>query len=227
MPKAIFVFGTMHSGTTLMATVMGSNSKCHLIAEETGAYSKKHIDHLRNVFVKQTDSIKKEYFVEKTPSHVFNIDKMQEDFSSSFFIVMVRNPIDAVASIYKDYKDFNLSIYSYTNHLVAASYALQRSNTILVEYEKIVKDFDNVVGNVCDFVGLSFETSMKNFHEQDHQWFGKLLDIDEVFKKRAQQMKQPLFDGTGKGYKYLSKEQINQIEFDCFERYQKILNNSA
>lgn len=223
MPKPIFVFGTIHSGTTLLTTILGVNSRCYLFADETGAYSKRHIGHLRKIFVKDVANIDNEYFIEKTPNHIFSISEMQEDFPQAKFIVVTRNPIDAVASIYKEYENFNMSLYSYSNNLTACLHAMKYENTFLVTYEDVVKNFDNTIYAICDFTGLQFEESMKNFHEHSPQWFKNLVEKEKFFKKRADQMKKPLFDDTGKGKEFLSKEQINQIEFDCVGKYNKLL----
>lgn len=208
-----------------MATILGANSRCFLITEETGAYSNKHIKTLRKYFIEKVKTIESDFVVEKTPSHVFNINKMQEDFPDAFFIIMTRNPIDSIASTFKIHKNFNRSIYECSNDLSGCINAIKYKNAVLISYEKLVKDFDKTIINLCEFLEISFEKSMINFHETAPTWFEKFIDSDELFKRRSLQMKTPLFDGTGKGIKELSEDQIKQINFDCMDKYLLLLDN--
>jgi hypothetical protein len=69
MTKPIFVVGGKHSGTTLTATILGSNSRCWLIPMESGSYSILHIENLRNACIgkisEKLDKTYKEIYGEK------------------------------------------------------------------------------------------------------------------------------------------------------------------
>jgi hypothetical protein len=225
MAKMIFVVGGKHSGTTLTATILGANSKCWMVPMESGAYSKKHIKQLRKPFVDKVSSIDSEFVVEKTPDHVFEVDKIQEDWPQSPIFVVTRNPLDRVASTYRRHGNFNQSIYECSQDLSGCISAMRYENTHLVQYESIVKNFNKTVKEMCDFAGLMFEDSMINFHENSPTWYEKQLH-DEHHKIRSDQMKQPLFDGTGIGYEILDNQQIGQVLFDCADKYQTLTGKS-
>jgi hypothetical protein len=223
MPKMIFVVGGKHSGTTLTATILGSNDKCWLIPMESGAYSKIHIKQLRKPFIKEVSLINSEFVVEKTPDHVFEINKIQEDWPDSPIFVVTRNPLDRVASTYRRHGNFNQSIYECSQDLSGCISAMRYDNTFLVQYENIVKDFNNMVIGMCEFAGLKFQDSMINFHQNSPTWYKKQLH-DDHHKIRSDQMKMPLFDGTGIGKELLSKEQIAQVQFDCMDKYNQLIS---
>lgn len=220
MNRIIFVVGGIHSGTTLMATILGSNSRCWLITSETGAYSLRHIKNIRSLFVKKVKTLEAEMVVEKTPSHVFNIDKIQEDFPEAKIVIMARNPVDSVASTFKVHGDFNKAVYDCSNDLSGCISATAYDNTNLVFYEDLVKNFDLTVKKLCNKIELNYEESMKNFHNNDFAWFEGFIEESDFFKRRSLQMKMPLFDDSGKGYKELTENQISQINFDCMGKYE-------
>jgi hypothetical protein len=224
MTKPIFVVGGKHSGTTLTATILGANSKCWLIPMESGAYSMQHIDNLRKAFIRQASLVESEFLVEKTPDHVYQIDKIQEDWPDSKIFVVTRNPIDRVASTFRRHGNFGQSIYECANDMAACTYAIKKPNTYLVTYEGIVKNFNKTVQSMCNFAGLQFEDSMINFHENAPTWFPKHLH-DSHHKIRSDQMKTPLYDDSGWGIDYLTSDQINQVEFDCMENYKILLQH--
>ena len=224
MPRLIFVSGPPHSGTTLVATILGVNSKCFLVPSESGAYSKQHIHTLRKAFVRKVSSIESDFIVEKSPEHIFNIDKMQEDFPDAGFVVVMRNPIDIVGSLLRTYGDFNLSLYTCSDYLSACTAFSQYPGVNIVEYEDIVTNFDETISSLCQKLDLDFEDRMKNFHQYSPLWFEKFRDSDDLFKRRSEQMKRPLFDGRGVGKTMLNSDQINQVIFDCQEKYEILTN---
>jgi hypothetical protein len=223
MTTPIFVMGGKHSGTTLTATILGANSKCSLIPMECGAYSIRHIKNLRKTFVKQTASVESEFLVEKTPDHVYQIDKIQEDWPNSPIFIVTRDPFDRVASTLRRHGNFGQSVYECVNDMTACIYAIQKPNTFLVRYENIVKNFNNTVKDMCNFAGLEFEESMVNFHENAPTWY-KHLQEDGHHKLRSSQMKMPLYDDSGWGTEFLTKDQLGQVEFDCVEKYELLLS---
>jgi hypothetical protein len=222
MSRMIFVVGGKHSGTTLTATILGANDKCYLIPMETGAYSQKHIKHLRKPFVDKAKTIDSEFIVEKTPDHVFKIEKIKQDWPNESIFIVTRDPIDRVASTMRRHGNIGQSIYECANDMRACIWAMQYENTYVVTYESIVKNFNETVGSMCRFAGLEFQESMINFHENAPTWFPK-HQHDDHHKKRSDQMRIPLYDDSGWGESYLTQEQIDQVMFDCGDDYERLL----
>lgn len=224
MTKPIFVVGGKHSGTTLTATILGSSSKCTLIPMESGAYSILHIKNLRKAFIRQSAMVESEFLVEKTPDHVYQIDKIQEDWPDSPIFIVTRDPVDRVASTLRRHGNFSQSVYECANDLQACIYAATKPNTHLVTYEYIVKNFDNTIKKMCEFAGLEFEEAMKNFHENSPTWFPN-HQHDSHHKIRSDQMKMPLYDDSGWGINYLTRDQLDQVYFDCSEKYEELMKH--
>lgn len=217
----IFVVGGKHSGTTLTATILGVNSKAFLVPGESGGYSKRHIKQLRKPFIDEVSLVTSEFFVEKTPDHVYQIDKIQEDWPDAKIVVVTRNPIDRVASTLRRHGNWGQAIYECANDMTACVHASKRKNTFVVTYEDIVKNFDSTVKGMCDFTGLEFEERMRNFHEYSPIWYENLLH-DEHHQIRSTQMKTPLYDDSGWGIDYLTKDQLDQVIFDCADKYKML-----
>lgn len=214
----IFVVGGKHSGTTLTATILGANSECWLVPLESGGYSKRHIKQLRKPFIEKVLSIDSKYVVEKTPDHVYQIDKIQEDWPNAPIFVVTRNPLDRVASTQRRHGNWGQSIYECSNDMSACIGAMQKKNTFLITYEDLVKNFEETVRAMCKFSGLEFQESMIKFHENSPVWFENHLD-DDHHRKRSEQMRTPLYDDSGWGINYLTKDQIDQVNYDCAEKY--------
>jgi hypothetical protein len=225
MNEMVFVMGCAHGGTTLMATILGSHSEYHLIPTETCAYDGTKWS-TKNDLIKEINKSNSTKIIEKTPSHVFNINLIKDDFPSSHFVVMVRNPLDVVASIYARHGDFNKSIYRCLNDLTGCLSAIKREDAILVEYEDVISNFDLTISKVCNRLGVDFQNKMRDFHSYSPEWFSDYVSWDEHLSLRAWQMKQPLFDGRGRGKKELNQYQIDKIIQDCSDKYMQITGKS-
>jgi hypothetical protein len=217
--KLVSVSGCAHGGTTLMATILGANKDWHLITTETCAYT---LDKWTN----RSDLIKRlpensQRVIEKTPRHVYNLNSIKKDFPQSSFVVMVRNPLDVVLSIYKRDGNFNNALYQHSSDLTACISVINKQDTVIVEYENIIEDFDLTVKNVCNHTGVEFTESMRNFHMYSPSWFEEFLQQgrNEHLLKRSVQMKTPLFDGRGRGILELSPKQARLVIQDCEDKY--------
>ncbi len=219
MAQPIFIIGGSHCGTTLMATILGSHDQCSLIPLETCVYVEENKNLSKKYFKNAIASIESNFVVEKTPRHLFSIEQMKLDFPESKFICMTRNSIDVVASLYRRDQEFNSAIYQCSNDLSGCLEAVAIDNVLLVEYESLITDFYSTVKNVCDFIGISYQPDMKNFYQNAPTWFENLKDNDDHLDRRSRQMLEPIFDGRGMFRDTLSSDQIDQIIFDCSEKY--------
>jgi hypothetical protein len=67
---------------------------------------------------------------------------------------------------------------------------------------------------------------MINFHQNAPTWFPN-HQHDNHHKIRSDQMKMPLYDDSGWGIDYLTSEQIDQVNFDCLEKYETLLEHKT
>jgi protein O-GlcNAc transferase len=195
----ILVSGFGHSGTTLMATMLGAHPQTHLIPHETRWFindverGKRKIAEVQE---KHSDLI----IVEKTPSHMYRIDDI--DIPNAKFVVMIRHPYDIAASLYIRYNDIEKAVKRVNkdfNALVSIT-----SDIHIVKYESLIENPKETLTNVCHYSGLRFSKKMLEHERYAPVWFkvekpknvkgqGKDHEI-----RRAWQVQQPLFDGRNR-----------------------------
>lgn len=214
--KLLSISGCGHSGTTLTATVLGSHKNIFLHPDETFAFVNKNYSLIEYLMTKEYDS-KIKYVIEKTPRHIYFIDKIKELYPNSKLIVNVRDPRDIAASLYKRSGDWNQSL----DRLEKDLYHIDKfkDSIYLIKYEDIVEDFSNTFTLACNFLNLEFDDNIKNYYKNAPNWYNlkNPKNNDGVGEKnhinrRAWQVKQPIFDGRGRWQKELSSNQLLDLE---------------
>jgi len=135
-----------------------------------------------------------EYFVDKNPLNYNSIGFIATIFPEAKFIYCKRNAMDNCVSIFKLPFDDN---QTYSHDLAAlGQHYLQHDalmtfwkeiypNKILtVNYEDTVADIDNQIQRLIGFIGLEFEDSMLNFHQNKRI----------VLTPSAEQVRQPIYN---------------------------------
>jgi hypothetical protein len=195
----IFVSGFGHSGTTLMATMLGAHPKTHLIPYETRWF----IGDIETGTKKIAEVQEKHpglVIVEKTPMHMYRIDDI--DIPDARFVTMIRHPYDVAASLYIRYNDMNKAIKRITDDFSALQSI--KSDIHIVKYENLIENPKETLTGVCYYSQLRFSKKMLEHEQYAPIWFkveqpknvrgrGKDHEI-----RRAWQVQQPLFDGRGR-----------------------------
>jgi len=216
----ISISGCGHSGTTLTATVLGAHKNLLLIPTETRMFLDESYD--INNFIFNNYSNEKTMVIEKTPNHIYVLDKIKQEYPDAKFILNIRDPRDIVSSLYSRFEDWNKSIdrlkkdFEYIKKFYSFGY--------LVKYENIVNNFEDTFIDICKYINMDFDKNMLEYYKYAPNWYGvenpKDSDgKDKVYKnnisnheiRRSWQVKQPLFDGTGRWKKELSSSQIDDV----------------
>ena len=216
----ISISGCGHSGTTLTATVLGTHKNLLLIPTETRMFLDESYD--INNFIFNNYSDKETMVIEKTPNHLYVLDKIKKEYPDTKFILNIRDPRDIVSSLYSRFEDWNKSIdrlkkdFEYIKKFYSFGY--------LVKYEDIVNNFEDTFIDICKYINMDFDQNMLEYYKYAPNWYGvenpKDSDgKDKVYKnnisnheiRRSWQVKQPLFDGTGRWKKELSSSQIDDV----------------
>ena len=216
----ISISGCGHSGTTLTATVLGVHKNLLLIPTETRMFLDESYD--INNFIFNNYSGKETMVIEKTPNHIYVLDKIKKEYPDTKFILNIRDPRDIVSSLYSRFEDWNKSInrlkkdFEYIKKFYSFGY--------LVKYEDIVNNFENTFIDICKYINIDFDENMLEYYKYAPNWYGvensKNTDgKDKIYKnnisnheiRRSWQVKQPLFDGTGRWKKELSNSQIDDV----------------
>jgi hypothetical protein len=216
----IYISGCGHSGTTLTATVLGTHKNLLLIPTETRMFLDESYD--INNFIFNNYSNKETMVIEKTPNHLYVLDKIKKEYPDTKFILNIRDPRDIVSSLYSRFEDWNKSIdrlkkdFEYVKKFYLFGH--------LVKYEDIVNNFEDTFIDICKYINMDFDQNMLEYYKYAPNWYGvenpKDSDgKDKVYKnnisnheiRRSWQVKQPLFDGTGRWKKELSRSQIDDV----------------
>lgn len=217
----ISISGCGHSGTTLTATILGTHKNLLLIPNETRMFIDEKYD--INNFILNNYSNEKKAVIEKTPNHIYHIDKIANIYPKTKFIFNIRDPRDIAASLYKRFNNWDNSVARLKKDF---EYLKKFKNYgQLIKYEDIVNDFEGTFTNVCKYLNLTFDIKMLEYYKYAPNWYGvsepkNINDPDEAYIagkpsnneiKRSWQVRQPLFDGTGRWKKELTNSQIDDV----------------
>jgi hypothetical protein len=210
----ISVSGAGHSGTTLLASMVGSHPDVHLITWETGWFLGEDdfeypISELKQ-FLKDGVSV----VVEKTPRHMYHIDKIAKTINGTKFLVTIRNPLDLVSSLLLRYQDWDRALERVLEDFEALEAIEGRDDVLFVHYENLVEKTEETLGEVCQHVKLGFSPDILQWHTKTPNWFGvEPAASDGVgelahMRRRAWQVQQPLFNGTRRWEQELDSSQV-------------------
>lgn len=146
-------------------------------------------------FIKILDTLTyqagKHIWLEKTPDHLHFIDKIQNFVDDAKFIHIIRDGAEVVASLYEvarqnpQYWRGDWSIDSCIRKWISA---LKKSESILisgssnhlgVKYDALVKDTENQLKFICDWLTISFQKEMVT-HRQNLE---HIVESHETWKK--------------------------------------------
>lgn len=118
-------------------------------------------------------------FIDKMPFNLVHIPLICTIFPKAKFLCMVRHPLDAVLSSYMQFFALNPG----TIHLldIGASAHLYRKlhllwgrekdvlllNTLEVNYESLVNNFEVEVKRILDFIGVEWDEKVRKFYQED------------------------------------------------------------
>ncbi len=160
----VFVVGCGHTGTTLLAAKLGNHSRVHAIERETSAFIPEQglpraYAQARD-WVQQAEAAGKTHLVEKTPKHVHCSDRIRRVFPQARFIVITRNPLDTVASLYKRHARLQRSAERWVLDSAPTAQLIAHAGALHVRYEDLTMQPEAVFARICEFLGLPWEPTM-------------------------------------------------------------------
>ena len=198
-----FITGCGHTGTTLLARIIGSHSQIFLPLRETNIFLAYNALIHNSLLENEILNAKKEkpnavYFIEKTPRHIWHVDYIRRVVKDSKFIFVTRDGYDVIASLYKRNHNISESISRYKDDSLLTIRQLDQNDSILVKYEDVLSNTGKELTNICDFLGLKYEKEILNYHQTLVSW----NNFDPIKKG----------DGLeeGDGHNYLRSWQANQ-----------------
>jgi hypothetical protein len=140
----------------------------------------------------------KDVWIEKTPWHIHCIDEIQRKIPDAMFVHIVRDGKDTVASLFdathrnpatwaslpaiSSFKGFTVrECVEFWNREVAISMSWKgHPQHMVVRYEDVVKQPQQVAESICNFLGIEYDTEMID----PSRSFRKIVRDDEAWKAR-------------------------------------------
>jgi hypothetical protein len=210
-----FVLSTVRSGSTLLRVLIDSHSELHapqelhlrdLHVNVTSKYApraldslgldQKHLEYLlwdRLLHRELADSGKL-HLVNKTPSDVFIVDRIQECWPDARFIFLLRHPAAIAASRHATRPQDSVArnvkkVLDYGNAVELARTTLPGHT---VRYEDLASDPVTETQRLCAFLGVAWEPGMVDYGSFDHGRFRPGLgDWNEKIKSGTVQPPTP------------------------------------
>jgi hypothetical protein len=104
--------------------------------------------------------------IEKTPRHVLHLETIARAFPDAIFVEVVRDPIDVASSLLGVPFESSRSMLSYAQRWtesIQAARAFDRTSPGRLQtivYEKLVREPEAAVRELCAFAGLGYEPAM-------------------------------------------------------------------
>ncbi len=215
-----FICGSGHSGTTLIATVLGAHPDIHVPYRETEMFLRPGFmrPSIYRRIVRETLAAGKTICIEKTPRHIKKIEQIRRAFPEAKFIMPVRDGRDVAASIYKRTKRLNHSIRRWIDSTRIIADQIGRADVFVYRHEDLVRHSEEVLRRMCHFLEVEFVPELLEYHKSERNWHGlkKVSKTDKRWglhhnRRRNWQVNQPFFDSSGSWKKILRDDQLLEI----------------
>ena len=165
----IFIAGCGHTGSSILARIIGEHSKILFQKKETNIFLlynhftyKKKLDLIN----KQNKKLKKTHYLEKTNRHLWHLDYILKKVPKSKFILTTRKSFDIIGSLYKRSKNLDSSIKRYQDDSIYTIRHLEKKNAILVQYEQLIKNPEKTIKKIFKFLEIKYEKEVFNYHQK-------------------------------------------------------------
>jgi hypothetical protein len=203
----VFVVGCGHSGTTLLATVLGRSEELLQIGYESSAFlpSRGYATSREVGLCWQNLALQTGHrgFVEKTPKHVHCISRIRKVFPRARIIGITRDGRDVMASFMGRGMAPGFAVHRWVEDNKALIAAVDAADVFRTTYEAIVADPEAEIARICDWLGIAFSKAMLTDTGTGYAWIR-----GGTMGKRAIQTAQPIHDGSGRWLTELSDEQV-------------------
>lgn len=225
----IFIVGCGHSGTSLMLAILGNHPRINPIPKESALFLRTDADIQKQMRIWDAECKVqgKARWAEKTPPHIFQIERLLALRPRARIIIMLRDGRDVVCSLkprigYAAFED-RLERWIYDN-MAGLPYWTHPQVTV-VKYEALVTDTEAILRALCDFLGEEYSPQLFEYHKTEHRWYSdQIVKPDEIkthsdhMNNRNWQINQPIFDGRGRWVEEMSEVERNRFKHSAAQQ---------
>lgn len=210
-----FIVGCGHSGTSLLLAIIGSHPKIYAVPFESRAFGRRarKNKYLLKSFDNKAISIGKRHWIEKTPKHIYNIEKILTLIPDARVVLIIRDGRDVAMSIKARFHNFEKGIMRWIKDNRAGQHFWNHPQVLKVKYEDIIEDFHTTISLILNFIGETYISDVEHFHNKPKKYYSNTISKPEsVYGKnlgqfRNWQINQKLFDGRGRWKREMSEKE--------------------
>ncbi|MEM9992262.1 MAG: sulfotransferase [Bacteroidota bacterium] len=143
--------------------------------------------------------------MEKTPRHIHHLAKIWRVYPDAKIILLVRDGRDVACSIKKRYGSFEKGVTRWLADNEAARPFWQHSQLYQLRLEDLQQQTEVSLRKLCEFLGISFEETMLQFHEKKRFFYAPHISYsdgqtgeEQHAQRRNWQINQPLKSTTAR-----------------------------
>ncbi len=194
----INIFGAGRSGTTMLDLMLGNDDKSFSLGEVHAWFRPYREHHFKIIcscgqnpcpYWEKIQNISEQEFHKKT-FELLNVDFLIDSSKNLnwgidnniwgmhndirvYNILLYKNPINYIYSIWKRGEDVDKAVYRYTTYY--QRFFQTHLPYVSIEYEELVKNTDDILKQLCKITGQKYFTKKKNFWEKvHHHAFGSM-----------------------------------------------------
>lgn len=164
---------------------------------------------------------KERVFIKEVKTYDF-FNEINHDFPNAKFVWMVRDPRDMALSwnkspVHRGDVVRAAKIWQVNQSETLKLYHQFPNKILLVKYEDLIRNQNKELKRICEFLDIEFEERMLNYHEK------KISKENAVQTDNWKNLKKSILKDNSKKYlKSLRKEQIQFVEYVCYEEMGKL-----
>ena len=207
-----FIAGCGNSGTTLLASKLGLHPDALLISRESNLFFPSRSLRLARIITSEWLAFARQearrVILEKSPKHVHALARIHRLLPEARRILVVRNPLDTCASLYKRFGDLDFAIERWLMDNRALLAASQSPHTLLVRYETLTREPAATLQSACTFLGLEWDPELLS---REGSAYGSHQGLRPNMAIRHAQVSQPIHDNNGKWVDVLDAAQAELV----------------
>jgi hypothetical protein len=172
-PPFLHILGCGHTGSSILARVLGEHSKVYFVPIEIGMYlANRYFEESehRNRLSAEAIEYGANIVLEKTPRHIWHQDYIRRKYPGTRFIVTTRDGREVIASLYERYGDWDAACARYLDDSILSLRQVNMPDTKVVRYEDFVMSPVGVIEKIYFWLNLSYETNVLNYYENPLEW---------------------------------------------------------